>query len=71
MARLLHGPYRAAARLVMVLLSCQGWPATAIAELLGCDPATVRCWIHRYNQHGTTGLGDRPQAGRPGWAAHA
>jgi transposase len=49
----------------MILLSCQGWTAAAIAELLGCDPATVRRWIHRYNQDGTAGLADRPRAGRP------
>jgi transposase len=64
-ARLLHGPHRIAARLVMVLLSCQRWPPDAIAELLGCDPATVRRWIHRYNQHGAGGLADRPRPGRP------
>ena len=52
----------------MTLLSCQGWTAAAIAELLGCDPSTVRRWIHRYNTHGTAGLCDRPRAGRPGSA---
>jgi transposase len=60
-----HGPHRVGARLVMILLSCRGWPPTAIAELLGCDPATVRRWIHRYNQEGTAGLADRPRSGRP------
>jgi transposase len=64
-ARLLHGPYRVGARLVMILLSCQQWPPAAIAELLGCDPSTVRRWIHRYHQHGAAGLHDRPRAGRP------
>jgi transposase len=64
-ARLLHGPHRVAARLVMILLSCQRWPPAAIAELLGYDPATVRRWIHRYNQHGVAGLEDRPRGGRP------
>jgi transposase len=64
-ARLLHGPHRVGVRLVMILLSQRGWPASAIAELLGCDPATVRRWIHRYNTHGTGGLGDQPRAGRP------
>ena len=64
-ARLLYGPHRVGARLVMILLSCQGWPAAAIAELLGCDPATVRRWVHRYNTHGVAGLDDRPRAGRP------
>jgi transposase len=64
-ARLLHGPYRVGARLVMILLSSQGWPPSAIAELLGCDPVTVRRWIHRYNQHGVAGLADRQRSGRP------
>jgi transposase len=64
-ARLLHGPHRVATRLVMILLSQRGWPASAIAELLGCDPATVRRWIHHYNTHGASGLSDRPRAGRP------
>ena len=63
--RLLHGPHRVGARLVMTLLSCQGWTAASIAELLGCDPSTVRRWVHRYNTHGTAGLCDRPRAGRP------
>ena len=62
---LLHGPHRVGLRLVMILLSHQRWTATAIAELLGCDPATVRRWIHRYNQQGVAGLTDRPRSGRP------
>jgi len=69
-ARLRHGPHRVAARLVMILLSCQRWPPAAIAELLGYDSATVRRWIHRYNQHGVAGLEDRPRGGRPRLAAH-
>ena len=64
-ARLLYGPHRVGARLVMILLSHRGWTAVAIAELLGCDPSTVRRWIHRYNQHGVAGLVDRPRPGRP------
>jgi transposase len=64
-ARLLHGPHRVATRLVMSLLSQRGWPASAIAELLGCDPATMRRWIHHDNAHGATGLDDRPRPGRP------
>ena len=64
-ARLLSGPHRVGARLVMILLSCQHWPPAAIAELLGCDAVTVRRWIHRYNTHGAAGLADRPRAGLP------
>jgi transposase len=63
--RLLHGPHRVGCRLVMILLSCHGLPAATIADLLGCDAATVRRWIHRYNIHGASGLSDRPRAGRP------
>jgi transposase len=49
----------------MILLSQHGCSAAQIAGLLGCDPSTVRRWIHRYHQHGVGGLGDRPRAGRP------
>ena len=63
--RLLHGPHRIACRLLMILLSQQGLAASHIADLLGYDPATVRRWIHRYHQHGTGGLADRPRSGRP------
>ena len=63
--RLLYGPHRVGARLVMILLSHQGWPPAAIAELLACDPSTVRRWVHRYNTHGTAGLADQPRPGRP------
>jgi transposase len=62
---LLHGPHRVGCRLVMILLSQHGWSATGIAELLGCDPRTVRRWVHRYNHHGAHSLADRPRAGRP------
>jgi transposase len=63
--RLLHGPHRIGCRLLMILLSQQGFSAAQIADLLGYDPATVRRWIHRYHQHGTPGLADRPRSGRP------
>jgi len=58
---LLHGPHRIGCRLLMILLSRQGWTATQIAGLLGYDPSTVRRWIHRYQHHGATGLADRPR----------
>jgi transposase len=62
---LLYGPERVGLRLVMIVLSHQRWTPTAIAGLLGCDPGTVRRWIHRYNRHGVTALADRPRSGRP------
>jgi hypothetical protein len=61
---LLHGPHRTGCRLVMILLSQQGFAASQIAGLLGYDPSTVRRWIHRYQRHGTTGAG-RPVPQRP------
>jgi transposase len=62
---LLHGPHRVGCRVLMILLSQQGWPASQVADLLGYDPSTVRRWVHRYHAHGTGGLADRPRAGRP------
>jgi hypothetical protein len=68
--RLLSGRHRVGYRLAMILLSHRSWPPAAIAELLGCDPATVRRWIHRYNQDGVSGLTDSAVAAH-GWAAPA
>jgi transposase len=61
----LHGRWRVATRLVMILLSARGFHAAQVAELLGYDPRTVRRWVHRYHQHGIGGLADRPRPGRP------
>ena len=61
----LRGPWRQAARAVMVLLSLHELPAAQIAELLECHPATVRHWIGRFNGEGLAGLADRPRCGRP------
>jgi transposase len=61
----LHGRWRVATRLVMILLSARGFPAAQVAELLGYHPRTVRRWIRRYQQHGIGGLADRPRCGRP------
>ena len=38
----LHGPWRIATRIVMVLLSATGMSASEIADLLHYDPVTVR-----------------------------
>jgi transposase len=62
---LLHGRHRVATRMIMILLSLQGWPPTAIAALLGYHPATVRRWIHRYNTQDLPALTDRPRPGAP------
>jgi transposase len=61
----LHGQWRVAARLVMILLSAAGMSATEIAALLHYDPVTVRRWINRHACDGVEGLPDRPRSGRP------
>ncbi len=61
----LRGPWRQAARAVMVLLSLQGLSAAQIAGLLECHPATVRRWVGRFSSAGLAGLADRPRCGRP------
>jgi transposase len=57
--------WRTAARIVMVLLSAQGYDPVGIAGLLHYHPATVRRWIHRHHTEGLAGLPDRPRSGRP------
>jgi Winged helix-turn helix len=61
----LRGRWREAGRAVMVLLSAHGLPPARIAELPDCHPATVRCWISRFNDEGLAGLAGRPRSGRP------
>ncbi len=43
-----------------------GWAShhAQIAEELGCHPQTVRERIHRFDEEGLDGLGDRPGSGR-------
>jgi transposase len=62
---LLHGRWRTATRLIMVVLSVAGMPPAQIADLLDYHPATVRRWLHRYHRDGIAGLPDRPRPGRP------
>ena len=62
---LLHGPWRTATRLVMVLLSTDGMAPAEIADLLAYHPGTVRRWLHRFTGEGLAGLPDRPRTGRP------
>jgi transposase len=61
----LHGPWRNATRIMMVVLSAAGWSAGEIADLLHYDPKTVRAWITRHHNEGLAGLPDRPRPGRP------
>src|SRR5258705_7705868 len=62
---LLHGRWRTATRLMMVVLSTAGMSPAQIADLLDYHPATVRRWLHRYRVDGIPGLPDRPRPGRP------
>jgi transposase len=62
---LLHGRWRTATRLIMVLLSTAGMSPAQIADLLDYHPATVRRWLHRYTIDGIPGLPDKPRPGRP------
>jgi transposase len=62
---LLHGRWRTATRLIMVVLSAAGFSPAEIAALLDYHPATVRRWLHRYATDGVDGLPDRPRPGRP------
>jgi transposase len=61
----LHGQWRTATRMVIVVLSAAGMSASEIADLLHYDPKTVRTWIARHHAEGITGLPDRPRSGRP------
>jgi transposase len=61
----LHGQWRTATRMVMVVLSAAGMSASEIADLLHYDPKTVRTWIARHQAEGPAGLPDRPRTGRP------
>ncbi|WP_331756053.1 helix-turn-helix domain-containing protein [Streptomyces sp. NBC_01643] len=48
----------------MVELSWAGARVPAIASELGYSQKTVRCWLHRFNQHGLEGLEDLGGQGR-------
>jgi hypothetical protein len=61
----LHGPWRNATRIMMIVLSAAGFSASEIADLLHYDPKTVRAWIARHHSEGFAGLPDRPRTGRP------
>jgi transposase len=60
-----HAPADWSQRAKIITLSWAGWHTTAIAAELGCNPKTVRQWLHRFNANGIDGLGDRPIPGRP------
>jgi len=65
----LYGPHRQGVRLVMILLSARGWTAGAIAELLGCDPSTVRAGSTGSTSTAWPGLLTGPDRAGHAWAA--
>lgn len=59
-----HAPADWILRARIVALSWGGLRVPAIARQLGCHEKTVRKWLHRFNDQGLDGLGDRPGCGR-------
>jgi transposase len=58
-------PQRLARRARIILAAEDGKGNPEIARDLGCSPATVREWRHRFAERGIPGLFDRPRSGRP------
>ena len=59
-----HAPGDWIVRARMIARSWDGLRTTQIASEMRCHPQTVRERIHRFNEEGLHGLGDRPGAGR-------
>ena len=64
LARSRHAPGDWINRARMIALSWDGLRTTQIASEMRCHSQTVRERIHRFNEEGLDGLGDRPGAGR-------
>jgi transposase len=64
LAKSRHAPADWIMRARMIARSWDGLRTRAIASELGCHPQTVRERIHRFNEEGLDGLGDRPGSGR-------
>ena len=60
-----HGPADLILHARMVARSWDGERVETIAQALHCDPQTVRRRLHRFDEQGLDGLGDRPKPGRP------
>ena len=52
-------------RLHAVLLVAQGMTCPQVGQMLGDAPRTVEYWIHRFQDHGLSGLQESPRSGRP------
>jgi transposase len=60
-----HAPASWLQRARIITLSWDGAQVGQIAAQLGCHPATVYRWLHRFNAGGIDDLGDLPRSGRP------
>jgi transposase len=60
-----HGPADWILHAPMVARSWDGERVEAMAQVLHCSPQTVRRRLHRFDEQGLEGLGDRAKAGRP------
>jgi transposase len=56
---------RVSARLLALANALEGMPREEAARLAGMTGQTLGDWVHRYNEEGLGGLGDRPRSGRP------
>src|SRR4051794_28895858 len=54
----------ASRRMLALALVLEGASREAAARAAGMDRQTLRDWVHRYNEEGLAGLGDRPRSGR-------
>ncbi len=64
LARSRHGPANWILRARIVTRSWDGQRVDAIASDLHCSAQTVRRCLHRFNEEGFDGFGDRPRPGR-------
>lgn len=60
-----HGPADWILHACIVARSWDGQRVETIAKELHCSPQTVRRRLHRFDDEGIDGLGDRPKPGRP------
>src|SRR4051794_3955592 len=65
LARARTAQARLVERAQILLAIADGQRPSQVARQLGLSRPTVYTWIHRFNEQGLHGLGDRPRAGRP------
>jgi transposase len=54
-----------ASRILAIAMVLEGFSREEAARLCGMDRQTLCDWVHRYNEEGLDGLGDRARSGRP------